>query len=479
MKIAFVYPPYRHKIFAENISVVDEEFGKLPPINLGYAAAIAEKQGHEVILIDSNALRITISETIEKIENFSAQVLGFNLTTYMFHDTLRWIKKIKKKTGLPVIAGGINLLYYPKETLSHLEIDYAIIGEGAKPLAELIDNLEGKKEISNIQGVAYRDNGRLVVNNPSGEMKNCLKGLPFPARHLMPVDSYCSFVSQRKNFTIMLSSFGCPYKCSYCAITKFKPFVLRDPYDVAEEIEFCYRNLDIREIDFFDGVMLIDKKRILTLCEQIKKRKLDIYWSCRSRIDHVDEEILEACADSGCKRIFYGVETASHNIMKLLNKRLDVNTIKEKIKLTRKYGIRPLGFFMIGSPGETVETANATIEFSKRLGLDYAQYSRTIAKPMTDLDQALIKATKQDFWRDYVSGKEKERRLLSPWTDLSQAQIESLVKKAYLSFYFRPGLIFKVLLRTENFAELLRYIRYQQERRELDLSKKYMYLIKT
>src|SRR3989338_8782939 len=129
MKITLVFPPYRHKIFSENLSTVDEEFCLAPPIILAYVAGILEKHGHKVILIDARALNLSKEETLSRLELFEPDIIGFRAETYHFHDALDWIRYFKQHLKVPVISGGINLLLYPKETLSHPEVDYGIIGE--------------------------------------------------------------------------------------------------------------------------------------------------------------------------------------------------------------------------------------------------------------------------------------------------------------------------------------------------------------
>lgn len=459
MKIALIYPPYSHKKFAENVREVDDRFGLLPPINLAYAAAIMENVGHKVILIDANASKLSKEKVFDMVKKFNPDVMGYNLNTYMFYHTLDWIHYFKERNNLPVIVGGVNLLYYPEETMTHREIDYAIIGEAIHSLPELLGSMEKGKGISSIDGIAFRKNGQAIIAPPVSRNGEDLDSLPHPARHLLPNEKYYSYVSQRKNFTVMLSSFGCPYSCLYCAIFKLKPFRMRPPEAVVNEIEECYRKYGVREIDFFDGVMLINKERAMEISKEIKKRNIDLYWSCRSRVDLVDEELLKEIASSGCKRVFYGIESSDPKVLKAMNKYIPAEKIKENIRLTKKYGIRPLGFFMTGCPEETEESLKKTVRFAKELGLDYAQFSRTIPKPKTGLDRMVIEKTGRDFWRDYILEKVGEERIPTVWSKFSEEKLEKLTKWAYFSFYFRPFYLLRTLLKTRSIGELMRYIK--------------------
>lgn len=457
MKIALIYPPFHHKIFSENLKVVDEEFCLAPPIILAYVAAILERAGHRVKLIDANALGLSMDETLKILEDFRPDFLGVRLETYHFHQTLNWIRYLKRHLKVPVIAGGINLSLYPKETLSHFEIDYGIIGEATDSLPLLVSALENGKDFSNIKGVAHRNNGKVIINPPQDKLVN-LDSYPFPARHLLPNDKYYSFISQRKNFTIMVTTTGCPFKCIFCAISKI-PYRERTPRNVVDEIEHCYRDYSIREIDLFDATLFINKDRVKEICREIRRRKIKIEWSCRSRVDLVDSELLREVSLAGCRQIYYGIESSDPQILQAINKKTDLEKIKNAIKLSKNFGIRTMGFFMIGNPGDTKETVNDTIKFAKDLGLDFIQVCRTIAKPNTELHERLKEETSVDYWRDYILGKAGEERLPSPWTELSQKEIERLTKRAYLSFYFRPLYVLKVILMIKSLAELVRYIK--------------------
>jgi radical SAM superfamily enzyme YgiQ (UPF0313 family) len=456
MKIALVFPPYNHKKFNENLRTVDEEFGIYPPLNLAYVAAILEKAGHEVILIDAKALKLSKKAALEKVKKFNPDLLGFMLTTYMFHQTLDWIRYLKQNTDLPVVVGGINVMNYPRETLSHQEIDYAIIGSAKKALPQLVDALEQGKDFTKIKGLCYKNNGEVNINQPDSLAED-IDELPFPARHLLPNHRYYSFISKRKNFTIMVTAKGCPYPCTFCAIGKI-PYSERSPKKIADEIEECYEKYNVREIDFFTATFTLNKSKVMELCEEIKKRGLNIDWSCRSRCDTVNEKLLKEMASAGCKRIYYGIESGDPRILKAVKKNINLKQVEKAIKLTQKYGIKALGFFMIGNPGETRESVEKTVKFAKKLNLDFIQVMRTIPKPCTDLDEDLKRKTGKDYWRDFVLGKEEEKRLPNIWCDLSDKEIDHYMKKLY-SLYFSPKYIIKTILGIKSFHELRRYIK--------------------
>lgn len=457
MRVALIFPPYTHKIFTENLSTVDEEFCVAPPIILAYVAAILERRGHNVIIVDAKALNLSKEEALNKLLSFRPDIVGFRAETYYFYEALDWIRYLKANLDIPVIAGGVNLTLYPREVLSHHEIDYGIVGEAIESLPRFLSALENGDDYSLLPGVAYRNKeNRVVINPPEGKIYN-FDTYPYPARHLLPNHKYYSFISQRKNFTIMLTSVGCPYRCTFCAI----PFSYntRAPKNVVDEIEVCYKDFGVREIDFFDAILFMPRERILEIFRLMQRRKLDIEWSARSRVDVVDSQILKEAARAGCRQIYYGIESVEQRILDGVNKKTDPKTVREAISLSKKYGIRTMGFFMVGNPGETGESVLRTIQFAKDLDLDFIQVCRTIPKPGTELDSLMIKLTRRDYWRMHIAGEEIINRLPAPWTGLNEYEKEFLTKQFYVKFYFRPRIIARRILQLKSWQELLRYIK--------------------
>lgn len=457
MKIAFVFAPYTHKRFSENLTIVDEDFGVFPPINLAWAAAIAEEAGHNVIVVDAMAERLTKAQTIDRLRSFGAELVGFYFSTYMFHDTLAWARAIKGALGVPVIAGGINVDLYPEETMAYRDIDFALAGQAYGTLPAMLEAIEAGKEPSSIPGACWRRGDEIIINEPDRRARAFAK-YPLPARHLLPNDRYYSITSQLKNFTIMVTAMGCYQHCSFCPIARI-PYQLRPVDAVLDEMEECVKRYGIREIDIFDADFPAPRARTEAICDGILERGLKFEWSCRACVDSLDRELLKKMGDAGCRKVYIGIETPNKRHLQEMKKKLDPSRTKQVIKDALDVGIRPLGFFMLGVPGETKETIAQTVFYSLTLGLEYAQYMMTIAKPGTELHQQIIQATGHDPWRDWVLGLRGEERLPTPWTSLSQEEIEIWGRVAYLLFYYRPWYIAKAIRRFRSLEEVLRSAR--------------------
>ncbi|MFC1631242.1 B12-binding domain-containing radical SAM protein [Candidatus Omnitrophota bacterium] len=451
MRLGLVFNPFKYKVHEENIRIVQKYFGMFPPLSMSWVAAIARQAGHQVTIIDARTLNLSKQEVLARLKSFQPDILGFMMTTYMFQDTLEWIRYLKKELKLPVVIGGYNLRVYPRESISHPEIDYGVVEQALETIPQLFQALEGKRKLEDVVGLAYKQNGQIKLNPPQPVDFN---QFPNPARDLLPNEFYAEFPTERKNFTVMVTSLGCPYGCGFCEAgqTAYNP---RRPEIVLAEIEECYQKYGIREIDIFDYDFTIDKNRTIAICRGIRQKKLDILWACRSRVD-IDRELLKEMKLAGCGRIYYGIESGSQEILDRVNKGITLDQIRETVGYTKELGMRALGFFLIGAPGETKHTVRQTLHFAKQLDLDYVQFSKCLAKPLTPLWKQMVETEGRDYWADWILGKDTDHPLPRPWTKLTNAEIDRLAKSAYIRYHSRAGFLLKAVLRLKSFAEFKR-----------------------
>ncbi|NTV23547.1 MAG: radical SAM protein, partial [Nanoarchaeota archaeon] len=283
-----------------------------------------------------------------------------------------------------------------------------------------------------------------------------LDKIPFPARNLLPVGRYYSFVSKYRNYTIMITSRGCPYSCTFCE-QRTGDIRYRSPENVVAEIEECVTMHGVREIDIFDPLFTANKRRAIDICKQICEKELKICWSCRSRVDLVDDELLSWLKKAGCYRLYVGIESGDEGILKKINKNTSVAQIRKAVRLIKKHSLLAFGYFMIGCPGETKETAAKTISLAKELQLDYAQFSRLSILPGTGLYKAVEAEIGYDYWKKYVLDKNSKRELPRIDCKLSNEELNSIIKSAYLGFYLRPVQIFRTMSNIKSLDEFIRY----------------------
>ena len=447
-----MFNPFKYKVHEENLRVVQKYFGMFPPLSLAWTAAIAREAGHEVALIDARTLNLTKQQTLARLREFKPDILGFMMTTYMYPETLEWISYLKRELSLPVVVGGYNLRVYPRESISHPEIDFGVIEHSLETIPRLLAALEGKMEIKDVVGLVYKDKSGAIQLNPPRRVN--FDKYPNPARDLLPNHLYAEFPTQRKNFTVMVTSLGCPRSCVFCEAgrTEYNP---RRPITVVNEMDECYHKYGVREIDIFDYDFTADRQRVIEICRKMRERELDIIWACRSRVD-IDEELLREMKAAGCDRIYFGIESGSPEVLERVKKGITLDQTRKTVKLTKRLGIKALGFFLIGAPGDTRKTVRRTVRFACELDLDYAQFSKCLAKPLTPLWEEMVEQTGKDYWKDWILGKETDHDLPRPWTELSNKEIDRLARWAYLRFYTRPSLLLRSALKVRSLSELKR-----------------------
>ncbi len=336
--------------------------------------------------------------------------------------------------------------------MHHAAIDYAIIGEAENILTDFLRVLDSGGSLYGVNRIAFR-NEREIIITPAAISTSNLDSVPFPARHLLKNNLYHNILSRVKNFTVMLSARGCPYRCIFCDLNT-KKFRMRSASNFVDEIETNYKEFLIREFDIYDSSFTIDKPRVIAICNEILKRRLKVSWTARSRVDNMDKGLLKIMAKAGCNTLMYGIESANQDILNSLQKSINIEMIKEIVRLTGECGIKSLGFFIIGSPGETHETAMDTIRFMQTLDLDYVQVTKLTPFPNTQIYRMLMDKGFGDYWREFTLNPQTEREMPLIETELSVKEAMLLVKKAYIAFYFRPLYILRALRRIKSVFEL-------------------------
>jgi len=463
MKVCLINPPYRRSIFAPLPRQLEEASGKYPSLGLGYLAAVLERDGHVVDYIDMDALDMGHEALEGIIKKLSPDVMGITCTS----STLAQVKEVAKvvrsiSPNCFIVVGGSHLGIYPEETLRSELFDAGIQGEGEGAILDLMRTLENDKDLSNVRGAIYRHSGKVIVNEPALPIMN-LDELPFPSYHLMPMDRYYCPTAVRHPFMTMISSRGCPFNCFFChRASHNRLYRKRNPVKVVDEIEYLVNKYAIGEILFQDEEFTLDKKHVIGICNEIIRRKLNILWDCKSRVDTVDREMLFKMRAAGCDRIHYGVESGDQKILNVLRKGITLDQVRRTLELTKEAGITILAYFMIGTPGESLESIRRTIEFSKELDPEYAQYAITTAFPGTDLYKFAMENgfVKEDVWRQYTLGETEIQPL--PYFETEEydtEDLENIVRNAYRSFYLRPKYITKRIMTLRSKRELLHGLR--------------------
>jgi len=349
----------------------------------------------------------------------------------------------------------------PQETIENNPfIDFLIRGEGEIRIIQLIEYIQNQGKLGELDGVVFKKDGKIINLQPKKIIQN-LDDLPIPAYDLIPFKKYSLYLQTQFQPTItMLTSRGCPFNCIYCSKPVFGSSVrARSPESILEEIIFLKKNYNIKEIIFYDDSFTLEKERIIKLCKLIIKNNIKINWKCETRVNLVDQELLNLMKKAGCYMICYGIESGNQKILNVLKKGINLKEIKKAIELTRKAEIETLGYFMLGIPGETEKEIEQTIDLAKKLKLDYAQFSIATAYPGTELYQIAKKQGKitKDFSNSFYA-LTKQKRIIS-LCDVNAEILKKYLKKAYYSFYFRPSYIIQKIYKIKSFNDLIYNLR--------------------
>ena len=345
MKILLIYPYFiQERIQIEDITV--------PPIGIYYVGAVLKENKYEVEILNWYAVNKTPKKIEELLADRRPDVIGFSI----LHAN-RWggieIARIAKQLNpeVKVIFGGIGASLLWEHLLRHFsEIDFVVIGEGEHTFLNLIKWIEGADEKlpQNIKGIAFRENGE-VVKTEKADFQHDLDKLPNPAKYF--------------EYQHLSSTRGCAWNCTFCGSPQFwgHKIRFRSPENFVEELELLYQK-GIRFFYISDDTFTTNKKRIIEICRMIIEKDLKITWFAISRVDHVDEEILYWMRKAGCIQISYGVESGSEKIRRVLNKKIKPDQAKKAFFLTVHYGILSRAYFIYGSPGETWDTIQETLD---------------------------------------------------------------------------------------------------------------------
>ncbi|MCX5782199.1 MAG: radical SAM protein [Elusimicrobia bacterium] len=447
MKILFIFPPKKtHAIESAGFyKKLDKESGLYPPLGILYVASYLKKYSeHCVEIIDAPAENYDFQDIEKEIIKRKPDVVGIYFCTDYLLDSFKTAAIVKRvNSKIAVIAGGPHIYIYPQETISNPNVDYCIYGEGEIVLTNLIEALFSCKSPEKIEGVISKNN---TAKKQELQKTENLDKLPFPDRKLLPYTKYKSFITYSNPITTMMTSRGCAYNCHFCTnIERGQRVRMRSPRNVVDEIEEILR-IGIRDILFFDENFTYNMERVRLICEEIINRKIKIRWHCRSRADmKFEKEVLKKMKDAGCRMVQLGIETGTQNLQERINKKLNLEKVKQLVKDLKNSGILSYGNFIIGFPGESKKEMLQTITFAMEAGFDYAPFSIFNPLPISYFyTSALQKGIiKDDYWMKYAKNPEKQV-IHSWWPEQDFQMLQEISAQAFRMFYFRIGQILKL-----------------------------------
>ena len=337
MRILFFIAPRRKKLsFGERFftKMGGSATPFLAPSFLSAYVKKYSKKNFEIKFIDARNADIGIGDCLKEIEKFDPDFIGISSFTCGIKDAYIFASKIKKISDIPILMGGPHTTFMPKEALQYCDI--VVRGEGEKTFRQLIEAFPwSNKKLKKINGISYKSNKK-IVHNPPQKFIEPLDKIPFPDWDICP-KSY----PIHKGFGYVLTSRGCPFRCTFCVSSKTlgKPWRAYSSTRVLAELEWLVEKYSAKQILFLDENFCLNKKRVMEICKGIVDRKLDIVFACDARVNAVDEEMLMAMKKAGCQTIYFGVESGYQKILDLYKKGITISQIKRAFRLCNKVGI--------------------------------------------------------------------------------------------------------------------------------------------
>jgi len=414
----------------------DRSVFRFPPLGVSYIAASVRADGHDVDLIDCTFLER--NDALRRALAVKAEVIGIYCMATMLDECLWFAQQLRTHCRI-LIAGGPLPTCDPEPFLE--QFDVVVRGEGEQTMLELLRAYKEGCELDDVAGIVYRADaggptkGRIIYTPERGIMRD-LDRIPFPARDLLPNESYIDYARKKYGYSIttVMSTRGCPYRCEFCSNVVFGgSYRERSAQNVVDEIEAALA-LGYERISFADDVFTMKKDRVVRVCQEIRRRGLRFNWECLGRVDALDYPTALEMQEAGCKRVFFGIESGDDQILELMDKKITTDEARRAVNAAHRAGLLVGAFFILCYPGETDDTVLKTLNFATSLPLDYLGLSMPYPLPGT----ALYQRTKDRITRDWHPDDSPfGSHVLIFDADFSETKMWFGILKGHVQFFIR------------------------------------------
>lgn len=435
-----------------------------PQVSLAQMAALLHP-AYSVKVIDANAERMSWKEFTELLDRYRPRYYLTQVTAPTLENDMVGCF-LAKARGAKTIAFGTHVTPIPRETMrAYPALDYVLMGEPDLTLRDLLDHLEdrfddrseemntlfdkndpeyeplkgenGQYDLSKVKGLVWRKQGEIVMNHPRPFIQD-LDDMPMPMHELLPLKKY-RMPMIKGPFTFIVTSRGCTAGCTYCIkhVSYQYSVRLRSPKKIMEEL-WLLKDLGIHNIHMYADLFTVSRDQVTELCERMIDEEINIRWTCNSRVDYVDEEMLHLMAEAGCWLISWGIESGNEQILSHARKGAYPDKAVKALHWAREAGIKNWGYFIIGLPGETEETIRETIDFSKSLPLDIALFHVAAPYPGTPF---FFEVVENDWFRPGTRWEQvdMDKGTVLDYPELSAEDLLYWQKRAFREWALRPG----------------------------------------
>jgi anaerobic magnesium-protoporphyrin IX monomethyl ester cyclase len=450
--ILFVNPNGKKDAYGSLASTLS---GIEPPLWCGLKAAYIREKGHSVYIIDAEAEDLSPQQTAARIIQsnpllLEIVVMGINpsaSSTPKMPAVREMISALSsQQPKMHILLSGLHPSALPERTLNEEDASFICVGEGLNTYLKLLETLKTKKDDFAINGLWYKENGRIISNERADVIAN-LDTLPFIAWDLLPMQLYRAHnwqcfhdLKSRQPYAVIYTSLGCPYNCTYCNIQTMyecRPSIrFRSPEKVVDEIELLNKTYGIKTFKILDELFVLNEERVIKICDLIIARKLKLNIWAYARIDTVKKSILNKLKQAGINWLCFGIEAGSKKVRDGVHKgRFGQDAITESIKMTHDAGINVIGNFMFGLPEDDIETMKETFNMAKDLRCEYVNFYTVMAYPGSKLyEESIAKGVRlPDTWLGYAQlGKET---VPLPNAHLTSEEILAFRDNAFIEYY--------------------------------------------
>ncbi len=438
-----------------------------PQVSLAQMAALLAPV-YTLKIIDANAEKMGWKEFTALLDKYQPRYYMTQVTAPTLENDMYGCF-LAKARGTRTIAFGTHVTPIPRESLRPFpSLDFVLVGEPDLTIRDLLDHLEGKidqrsPEIRNliekcdptykpaikedgsvdmhgIKGLAWRDGDEIAVNLPRPFISD-LNDMPIPMHELLPLQKY-RMPLIKGPFTFIVTSRGCPAGCTYCIkhVSYQYSARIRSPKLIMDEM-WQLKKLGINNIHMYSDLFTVSRDQVVELCQRMIDEKIDIHWTSNSRVDFVDEEMLQLMGKAGCRLISWGIESGNEQILKHARKGAYPEKAERALKWAKKAGIMNWGYFIIGLPGETEETIRQTIDFAKKLPLDIALFHVAAPYPGTPF---FFEVVENGWFRPGTRWEnvDMDKGTVLDYPNLPAERLLYWQKRAFREWAFRPGPVF-------------------------------------
>ena len=349
------------------------EFGQ-EPLAVMYLAGVLISNGIKTHLKDYEVEKYDLNDLLRLIIKHKIEIVGIGCTCASFNSAQKIICQLKKRMpNLKIVLGGKHPSSQPKRTLMESKADIIMVDESEYNFLNLIETISKKESIDSVPNIYYFNHeGEFCFTERKIPLFD-LNQVPFPPRNIFKHNKYKSYYNF-KRYCNLLSSRGCPYSCTYCynSKNKNKRIRFRSAENIFQEIKQIIDHYGIRQFQFIDDNFTMNKREVNILCDLIIKNKLNIKFQLQGRVDSAEKLLYQKLKKAGCTQITFGIETAVPQYLEFIQKKSDFDTVKKAVKIAKAVGLKIRGNFILGFPGETINTMWQTIRFAKELQLTRA-----------------------------------------------------------------------------------------------------------